>query len=379
MSIESKIKELLERATPQPAVQDPILKQGSSDIDHKGQADVEVLGSEMSGVASSANAGGAAPTPGSNQGGEKGVVMQGSSKVRDDEEEDLSGDGDANRPGVAASAKAGAAAPLPGSKSGGEMAPVLQGSSKEPTPGQMESDDSWKDELAAVFTEAGLSESSQEAVIAIFEKAVTSRVEAEIEAASDSLAEAVNELADSRNENLYEAVNEFLNYAVEQWMEANEVAIEKGLRAELAESFINNLKQVFVEHYIDVPAEKYDALQASNARIEELESQLNDSMSKTAKLAEEKRALERKQIVERAAADMVATDKEKFGKLVEDVDFDTAESFAEKVGALKDRYFPKGGASKPHLQETASESVFNGDSVSLVESAVKAISKSVKR
>lgn len=377
MSIEKKIQELLERATPMAPVQEPVIKQGSSDIDQMGQADVENLGSEHSGVASSANAGKAFPRPTDQSGGETAPVMQGSSKVTDEDEEDLSGEGDSNVPGQMASAKAGAAIPLPTSKTGGEMAPVMQGSSMTPTPGQNESDDSWKEEIRAVFAEANLSDASIEKVMEIFEQAVTARVEAEIEAASDTLAETVNELADVRNTELFESVNEFLNYAVEQWMEQNQLAVESGLRTEIVESFISDLKSVFVEHNINVPDEAYDPLMAANQKIEELESQLNAAVADKVKLAESNRTLERQRIVERVSGDMVATDAEKFAKLVEEVEFESAESFEEKAFALKQRYFPKTSGSNSLPHDDASEPM--NENTTLVESVVKAISKSVKR
>jgi len=379
MSIEKKIQELLERASPMAPVQDPVLKQGTSDIDHQGQADVENLGSEHAGAASSANAGAAFPRKGDQSGGEKAPVMQGTSKVGDptDDEEDLSGEGNGNSPGQAASARAGRATPLPTSKAGGEMAPVMQGSSNLPTPGQNESDESWKEELNAVFEEAGLSQDAIEKVVEIFESAVTARVEAEIEAASDTLAETVNELAETKSNDLFEAVNEFLNYAVEQWMEQNELAVEQGLRIEIAESFIADLKQVFVEHNINVPDEAYDPLIEAKSKIEELESQLNAAVADKVKLAEANRTLERQRIVERVSSDMVATDAEKFAKLVEEVEFDSAQSFEEKATALKGRYFPKGGVSTPPLQEDASEPL--NEPTQLIESVMKAISKSAKR
>lgn len=378
MSIEQKVKELLERAKPMAPVQDAPIPQGTSVIDHQGQADVENLGSERAGVASSANAGAAFPNPNSQSGGEKAPVLQGNSKVQDEEEEDLSGEGSGNVPGQAASAKAGGALPLPGSKSNGEMAPVPQGSSNLPTPGQNEEDESWKDELNDIFVEAGLSEEAIAKVVAVFESAVAARVEVEIEAASDTLAETVNELADVRNEQLFESVNEYLNYAVEQWMDANTVAVETGLRTEIAESFIEGMKVLFKEHYIEVPNDKYDPLVEATARIEELESKLNAAVADTVKLSEQNRTLERHRIVERVSGDMVATDAEKFAKLVEDVEFDTAESFEEKTVALKQRYFPKGGASNLPLQETDTGEPM-GEGTTLVESVVKAISKSVKR
>lgn len=379
MSVENTIQKLLERAVPKAAGQEGRIAQGSSNIDHQGQADVEVLGTNKVGVAASANAGGAAPLPGSNQGGEKGLVKQGASDLSSEgqeDEEDLSGDDTSqNAPGVAASAKAGSAAPLPGSNSGGEMTPVLQGSSKLPTPGQNEEADA---AFAAAMTEAGIPAEAQAKLKEAFEAAVTARVEAEIEAASDTLAEAVQELADANSQELYASVNEYLNYAVETWMEQNALAIETGLRTEIVESFIDGLKTLFVEHAIEVPEESYDPLVAATAKVEELEAKLNESMAAVVKLTESTRTLERRQIVERATKDMVATDAEKFSKLVEDVEFESVEAYTEKIDQMKVRYFAKDtSGSKPTLTEAST--VVDAAPDETITSYVKALSKTAKR
>jgi hypothetical protein len=391
MAIEDKIKAILERATPGSGAGDGIINQGTSVIDHKGTGDVEVLGVERVGQNASAKAGGAKPLPGSNSGGETAVVMQGSSKVKDEDEEQLGTPGNDRAPGKAASALAGGAKSLPGSNGGGEGV-ITQGSSATPTPGQPGSpgnvgavgmpagqqDEEAQAEFNAVLAEAGISEDAQTKLAEAFEKAVVARVEKEIEAASDTLAEAVQELAEANSKELFESVNAYLNYAVEQWMEQNKLAVETGLRAELTESFITGLKNLFVDHYIEMPDEKYDALAESVKKTETLESQLNEAIAKTVALTEEKRTLERRQIVERASVGMVATEAEKFAKLVEDVEFENTDSFAEKISVMKERFFQNDGKSKATLTETV-ENEPAGVETTSVEAYVKAISKTAKK
>jgi len=384
MSVESKIKELLERAAPGPRYQEGIIPQGSSNIDQKGLADVENLGSEKAGVAASAAAGPTSLPTGQNPGSGEGVVMQGSSQVKDPDEEDLAATGQ-TQGGKLASAKAGPAAPLPGSNAGGETAVVVQGSSGEATPGQGGTPalatgqiESANADFEKALTEAGIPESAQAALKEAFEKVVVARVEAEIENASDTLAEAVQSLAEAKYQELYEAVNEYLNYAVETWMEKNQVAIEAGLRTEIAEDFISGLKDLFEEHAIEIPEENFDPLKKALADKEELEAKLNESMQQVVKLTESQRTLERRQIVERVTKDMVATDAEKFVKLVEDVEFDTPESFAEKLALHKTRYFSKDAGSKTSLTESSSTELPATVDPS-IELYVSALRKTAKR
>ena len=388
MAIGKKVKELLERAVPQSGAGEPIIKQGSSDIDQKGQADVENLGSERMGERSSALAGTAKALPISNAQahGEKALIKQGSSDEDSEgtgDEEDLGNPGDDRSPGKFASAKAGAAKPLPTSNSGGETALIKQGSSDLATPGQGgmqmapgQQDEETQAALDAILSEAGLNDEVRAQLSAVFEKAVVARLEVEVAAASETLAEAVEELAEAQAQDLYSAVNEYLNYAVEEWAKNNQLAIENGLRTEIAESFIKALKVVFEDHNIEMPDESIDPLQEALKRTEELEGKLNESMAKTVELTEQNRSLERRQIVEGATRGMTDVDAEKFAKLVEDVEYETQESFTEKIGQMKDRFFAKASDSKTTISE---ESVAGeGEPTTIVEVVAKQLKRSSK-
>lgn len=372
MTVEAKIRQLMERAVPNPPMQEPRIPQGSSIIDQEGQDDVEDLGSAKAGAAASAEASTTGLPTGQKPGSGEPITMQGSSETKDPDEEDLSDEGDLKL-GVVASAKAGAAIPYPTSNPGGEKTIQKQGSSDTPTPGQAIEEP----EFMKAMEDAQIPESARAALQEAFEKAVVSRVEKELEDASTTLAETVHELAEVKSQELYESVNEYLNYAVETWMEKNTLAIEQGLRSEIVESFISGLKDLFESHAIEVPEEKYDALKESNAKVEELTTKLNESIESVVRLTEANRTLERRQIVERVTKEMVATDAEKFTKLVEDVEFDSPESFEEKLGTMKSRYFAKNSESKSNLSESVSKTAPEADEV--ISTYTKALSKTAKR
>jgi hypothetical protein len=128
-------------------------------------------------------------------------------------------------------------------------------------------------------------------------------------------------------------------------MEENELAVETGLRAEIAESFIDSLKQVFVEHYVEVPEGKADLIDGLAEQVEELEQQLQATTEKSVKLAETVEELTREKIVAEATEGLVATDAEKLKSLVEGIDYDDEESFAKKVSIIKEAHFTTKGST----------------------------------
>jgi Mg2+ and Co2+ transporter CorA len=162
------------------------------------------------------------------------------------------------------------------------------------------------------------------------------------------------ELIEQREE-FVEKVDSYLNYVVEQWMEENKVAIQQGLRTEIAENFMNNLKDLFVESYIDVPESKIDLVDDMADQIEELEEQLFKTTSDAIKLSEEVTNLKRESIIAEASADLAETQAEKFASLVSDLDFDDAESFAEKVLTVKESYFSRTNSTEEIIEESADE------------------------
>ena len=198
----------------------------------------------------------------------------------------------------------------------------------------------YSEELDAVVAdEATLSEGFREKAGVIFEAALKSKVTAEVERLEAEYAQNLEEeVTEVRNE-LVEKVDSYLNYVIEGWMQENEVAVENGLRAEIAENFMSSLQQVFTEHYIEVPESKVDMFDELSSQVSDLEERLNKSIEENIQMSEQVSSMTRANIVSEAAADLTATEAEKFASLVEDVDFDSAESFEMKVTTIKESFF----------------------------------------
>ena len=198
-----------------------------------------------------------------------------------------------------------------------------------------------KEDVAALTEGEDLSEEFKEKAAIIFEAAVKSKTREEITRIHDSLTSEFDVKLSEQVEGLTEKVDTYLNYVVDEWMKENELAIERGLKGEIAEDFISGLKQLFEDHYIDVPNEKYDVLEAQSEKIDELESKVNQVMERNVALKTDKSGLVREQVISEASEDLTDTEIEKFKSLVEDVDFVDEESFRAKLDTLKDNYFPK--------------------------------------
>ena len=142
-------------------------------------------------------------------------------------------------------------------------------------------------------------------------------------------------------EEMTEKVDNYLNYVVDEWTKENELAIERGLKGEIAEDFISGLKQLFEDHYIDVPDEKYDVLEAQSEKISELEEKLNEVIQKNVDAKSKEDVLVREQVISEVSDDLADTEIEKFKSLTQDVEFSDEESFREKLNTLKENYFPR--------------------------------------
>ena len=149
----------------------------------------------------------------------------------------------------------------------------------------------------------------------------------------------MEELAETSMTSMVEKVDDYLNYVVEQWMSENELAIERGLKGEIAEDFISGLKGLFEDHYIDVPDEKYDILEANLTKIEELEDKLNKQMEENVQLRKAKGELVKESMIADIADGMTDTETEKFQSLVDDVEFSDEDSYKEKLQTIKESYF----------------------------------------
>ena len=232
---------------------------------------------------------------------------------------------------------------------------------------------------ALVESEATLSEGFQEKAAVIFEAAIKSKLSEEIDRLEEQYATELEEATKQTREELVEKVDGYLNYVVEKWMEENELAVETGLRAEIAESFMESLKSVFTEHYIDVPESKVDLVDDLSGQVEELEEQLNKSIEENMKLNESVEGFTRDKVISEASRDLASTEAERLKTLVEDIDFEDSESFAKKVETVKQSYFSKTVTEATDEVETAIDE--NGDEVEvspIMSKYVTALSRTLK-
>lgn len=192
---------------------------------------------------------------------------------------------------------------------------------------------------ALVSDDETLSEEFKDKAAVIFEAAVKSKLSAEIDRLEEQYTTELSEEVEQIKTDLVEKVDGYLSYVVENWMEENKVAVETGLRAEIAESFITGLKGLFEQHYVEVPETKYDLVDDLASKVAELEESLNKTTEDNIKLTEKVADLRREQIIAEATQGMVETDAAKLKSLVEDVDFETAETFSKKVSIVKESYF----------------------------------------
>jgi len=200
--------------------------------------------------------------------------------------------------------------------------------------------DSMKEDLdALVDSEATLSEGFKEKAEVIFEAALNAKVGERIEDLEESYQQELAEETDRIQTELVEKVDGYLNYVVENWMDDNKLAIENGLRAEIAESFMGALKGVFQEHYVEVPESKTDIVDELANKVDRLEEELNDSVTRA--MTEKKRVQEltREKIVREAAEDLTLTQADKLHGLTEGIDFEDEDSFEKKVSTIKESYF----------------------------------------
>ncbi len=194
---------------------------------------------------------------------------------------------------------------------------------------------------ALVNGEGDLSEEFKRKAATVFEAAVKSKIRTEVERLEEEYESKLNESVESATEEMVEKVDTYLNYVTEEWMKENEIAVERGLKGEIAEDFISGLKQLFEDHYIDVPDEKYDILEAQSEKISELEGKLSETIEKNVSLKDNNAKLVREQVISEVSEDLADTEVEKFKSLTEDVDYSDEESFREKLDTLKENYFPK--------------------------------------
>ena len=230
---------------------------------------------------------------------------------------------------------------------------------------------------ALIAGEDDLSEEFKTKAATVFEAAIKSKVtEIEEYLEADYNTKFEEEISKSKDE-LVEKVDSYLNYVVEEWMKDNELALEKGIKGEIAEDFISGLKKLFEDHYIDVPDEKYNVLEDQAGKIEDLEKKLNEQIEKNVVLNKSNFDYVQKAIVAEAAEDLADTSKEKFFKLAEEIDASNTEEFKTKVATIKESYFGKKTEVSEELDDVAAgeNSVLTEDLSNAMAAYTAAISK----
>tara|TARA_R100000329_G_scaffold103562_1_gene85105 strand:+ start:494 stop:1876 length:1383 start_codon:yes stop_codon:yes gene_type:complete len=232
---------------------------------------------------------------------------------------------------------------------------------------------------ALLNADDSLSKEFKEKAATIFETAVKSKIREEIKRLEEEYQEDVRtEIAETR-ESLTNKVDSYLDYVTGEWMKENELAIERGLKGEIAEDFISGLKQLFEDHYIDVPAEKYDVLEAQANKISKLEKKLEETIQQVVEAKKSEGALMKESVKAEVSSDLTETEIEKFDSLAQEVEYTDKESYTEKLKTIKENYFPK----KQVMSETAHDEVETGTAVQAdidgpMDRYISAIGKAVK-
>jgi hypothetical protein len=236
------------------------------------------------------------------------------------------------------------------------------------------------EDVTALVNGEEISEEFKEKASTIFEAAVKSKLRSEVERIESAKVQEVAEETNRIHSELTEKVDAYMGYVVEEWMKENEIAIERGLKGEIAEDFISGLKSLFEEHYIDVPDEKYDILGTQSEKIDDLEAKLNEQIEKSADLKKANNQLVRESVFAEVASDLADTEAEKFKALAEDVDFTDEDSFRGKLDTLKESYFPKATTVAESVDsESENSDVASYDTTGAMSAYMSAISRNVKR
>ena len=219
-----------------------------------------------------------------------------------------------------------------------------------------------KEDVAALINGEELSEEFKAKAATIFEAAVVTRVKQEVARLEEQHDAQLAEQVEVIKEGLIEKVDGYLNYVVEQWISDNELALENGVKNEILESFVQGMKGLFEQHYIDVPEEKYDLLGDLQEQVDSAETKLNEQLETNVALTQEINEMKRSTAIGEFAVDMADTDAEKFRGLAEELAFEDVESFKTKLQTIKENYFGK-------KQQTVVESVVTDAPVQLNEDA----------
>ena len=243
---------------------------------------------------------------------------------------------------------------------------------------QDESIDVTEDIDALFADDKTISEEFKQKATAIFEARVLDRVKQIEEDTESKYASMLEEAVDSIKSDLEEKVNDYLSYVVEQWMEQNEIAIETGLRSELTEEFISGLRNLFAEHYIDVPAEKVNVVEELSQKLDEVETKLNEEIDRNIQLSKHLTESYKQQITHEVTNGLTYTQVEKIKSLAESVEFSTEEEYKQKLEAIRENYFPS-GVKKAEVEQLHEKVEDSSDKPVITDHFVAAVSQAISK
>ena len=288
---------------------------------------------------------------------------------------------------------------LPNSKSQGDMSSQsLSGDQEETDPqnntkatGDMSAqnkatiatkDAAMKEHIDAMFNGEDLSEDFKEKASTIFEAAVQARISEEIAQLEEQYSTKLEEALEEVSTEMASKIDDYLNYCVEQWMKENEVAIEQSLRTEITEEFMEGMKKLFAENYIEIPEDKLNVIEELAATVEQLEEKLNAQINENIELSKSISQYSKQEIFDQVSEGLVMTQVEKLRQLAEGIDFDDPENYKKKLNLVKENYFPTNKASEELKEEE--EAIGNNDlseekQVSFQDPSIKRYFNSIAR
>lgn len=220
------------------------------------------------------------------------------------------------------------------------------------------------EDVAALVEGEELSEEFKTKAATIFEAAVVTRVKAELAKIQEQYDAQLVEEFEQIKEELVDKVDGYLGYIAEQWIKQNELALESGIKAELAESFIQGMKRVFEEHYVDVPSEKYDILGDLEGKVEELEGKLNETVTANIEMTKQIATMQRSGIVAELSEGLTDTEQEKFATLAAEIACEDVDTYTKKLQTIRESYFKEAkpvakpdSAAAPASEQMISESI----------------------
>jgi len=291
----------------------------------------------------------------------------GASKVISVTSDSMEGAKGTKNAGKSASSVVGKA-PVPSTKPSDASAKMEETESNDETIAEEETSETKYDfsqDVDALVSGEELSEEFRVKAATIFEAAVTSRVNEETKALQEAFEESLTEEVEKLKTDLAEKVDDYVSYATKQWIEENALAVEHGIKNEMAESFFNGLKDLYVEHNFTVPEEKFNLLDGMTGELDEMEKKLNEQIDTNIALNKQIGDYSKMEIVNDAAAGLAETQKEKLASLAEGVEFENEEDFRKKIETIKESYFTR----KAEVAEKATEPTEEA-SAPLVESTV---------